>query len=220
MPSGNAFAPVADQWQPLAALLANDGSGASAALTRLSGQRTPLRDLADALHCLCLLHGHFPGPIDAARDRAVAPLAHEWLAEAAQGFAKERDWLTRLVSAVGPMPSTVNQTVTETVIATQRHAIEMLACSDRWGCALGASVALVLDWHDVRGLLDRVGERLGLTPPPVALPTPAASRDVFLASASASNQARAFHFGAQQLLAQQRGLWNLIDARSEARAAA
>lgn len=218
MPSETAFAPLPDGWQPLAALLASDGSGESAALARLSGLRAPLRDIADALHCLCLLHGHHPGPVDIALDRAVAPQARDWLAAAAEGFSGERDWLSRLVAAVGPMPSTANQTATESAIATQRHAIEMLATSDRRGCALGAAAALVMDWHDIRGLLDRTGERLGLTPPASALPTLAASRELLRTAPVAPEQARAFHFGAQQMLAQQRGLWSLIDARAEARA--
>lgn len=220
MPSETAFASLPDGWQPITALLANDGSGASAALARLSSLRAPLRDVADALHCLCLLHGHHPGPIDVARDRAASPLAREWLAIAAEGFAGEREWLARLVAAVGPMPSTVNQVATETAIGTQRHAIGMLAMSDRRGCALGAAAALVMDWHDVRGLLDRVGDRLGLTPPPSRLPTLDASRDLLRAAPITPEQTRAFHFGAQQMLAQQRGLWSLVDARSEARAAA
>lgn len=220
MPSDIAFAPLPDGWQPLTALLANDGSGAAAALARLSSLRAPLRDVADAVHCLCLLHGHHPGPIDTARDRATSPIAREWLAIAADGFAGEREWLARLVSAVGPMPSTVNQIATETAIGTQRHAIEMLATSDRRGCALGAAAALVLDWRDVRVLLDRVGERLGLTPPPSRLPTLAGSRELLRTAPITPEQSRAFHFGAQQMLAQQRGLWSLVDARSEARAAA
>lgn len=220
MPSDIAFAPLPDGWQPLSAMLAQDGSGASSVLARLSGLRAPLRDVADALHCLCLLHGNHPSPIDTARDRAMSPSAGDWLAAAADGFAGEREWLARLVSAVGPMPSTANQVATETAIATQRHALEMLALSDRRGCALGAAAALVLDWHDVRGLLDTVGERLGLTPPPSHLPTLASSRELLGTAPITPAQSRAFHFGAQQLLAQQRGLWNLVDARSEARAAA
>lgn len=220
MPSETVLAALPDGWQPITALLANDGSGASAALARLSSPRAPLRDIADAVHCLCLLHGHRQGPIDAARDRAEAPMAREWLAAAAEGFAGEREWLARLVSAVGPMPSTVNQTAAETAIGTQRHAIEMLVTSERRGCALGAAAALVMDWHDVRDLLDRVGDRLGLVPPPNYLPTLAGSRDLLRTAPITPEQTRAFHFGAQQMLAQQRGLWNLIDARSEARAAA
>lgn len=220
MPSDTAFAPLPDSWQPLAAMLAHDGSGATATLARLSSLRAPLRDVADALHCLCLLHGHQPGPIALARDRAVAPLARDWLAAAADGFAGEREWLVRLVSAVGPMPSTVNQIATETAIGTQRHALEMLATSDRRGCALGAAAALVLDWHNVRGMLDRIGERLALTPPPSRLPTLEASRELLRTAPITPEQTRAFHFGVQQMLAQQRGLWNLVEARSESRAAA
>lgn len=217
MPSETAFATTLDGWQPIAALLTQDGSHSAGAVARLSGARAPLRDVADGLHCLSLLHGHHPGPVDIARDRAISPVARDWLASAAEGFSGERDWLTRLVSTVGPIPSTVNQTVAENTIATQRHALEMLAMSDRRGCALGAAAALVIDWHDIRALLDQVGDRLGLTPPPTRLPTLATSRELLRTSPTTPAQARAFHFGAQQMLAQQRGLWALVDARAEAR---
>lgn len=216
MPSGNVFARQPPGWQPIADLLASDGSGATVTLVRLVAPRTPLRDLADALHCLCLLHGHRPGLIDIARDRDGSPENGERLAEAAAGFSGERDWLTRLIAALGPTPATVNQTAAENAIATQRHALEMLAASDRRGVALGAASALVADWHAVRVALDRIGDRLGLSPPPSALP-PATDFAALFPAAPA--QARAFHFGAQQVLAQQRGLWALVDARAEARGA-
>lgn len=216
MTSGNVFAKAPAAWQPIADLIASDGSAATATLARLGAPRTPLRDLADALHCLCLLHGHRPGLIDIARDRVDGTTTRERLAQAAEGFSGERDWLTRLKAALGPVPATVNQTETETAIATQRHALDMLAASERSGVALGAVTALVIDWHDIRAMLDRIGERLGLAPPPVRLPP---GEDVAMLIPSAPAQARAFHFGAQQVLAQQRGLWALVDARAEARGA-
>lgn len=217
MPSESAFATIPDGWQPIAELLANDGSGAATAVARLAGARTPLRDVADALHCLCLLHGNRPGPVDIARDRAVSPVARQWLAAAAEGVSGERDWLAHLVAAVGPAPSTANQTASESAIAAQRHALEMLAMSERAGCALGAAAALVADWRAIRGLLDRIGDRLGLTPPPVALPNQDISRELLRSTPMTPDQARAFRFGAQQMLAQQRGLWALIETRAEAR---
>lgn len=218
MPSETAFVPAPDAWNPIAALIAADGSAASPALVRLGAPRTPLRDLADAMHCLCLLHGHRPGLIDTALDRATSPVAREWLAEAAEGFSGERDWLTRLTAALGPVPSTTNQTAAENAIATQRHALEMLAMSDRRGCALGAAAAKVSDWRVIRRGLDRVGDRVGLVPPAVRLPTLDRIRDLVTSTPPTPAEARAFHFGAQQMLAQQRGLWALIESRAEARA--
>lgn len=214
MPNGPAFASVTDGWQPIIALLAADGSLRRPGFARLAAPRAPLRDLADAVHCLCLLHGHRPGAIDIALGCATG--AHDWLQSAAVGFAAEREWLARLVSAAGPLPSTPNQTAAESVIATQRHALEMLARSDRQGCALGAAVALVLDWQAMRPGFDRIGERLGLAAPPCQLPDPAAARRV-LALAATPTSARGLRFGAEQLLAQHRGLWSLIDARASAR---
>src|SRR3546814_13313378 len=46
----------------------------------------------------------------------------------------------------------------------------MLAESDRHGCALGASIALTLDWRTIRVLLDISALRLALVPPTCTLP--------------------------------------------------
>src|SRR3546814_4369254 len=46
----------------------------------------------------------------------------------------------------------------------------MLAESDRHGCALGASIALTLDWRTIRVLLDISALRLDLVPPTCTLP--------------------------------------------------
>lgn len=219
MPHDAVFAQIPDGWQPIAALIAADGSAQTPAFARLAGSRPAPRDLADAVHCLCLLHGHRPGVVDIARDHAAVADARAWLSLCADAFAEEREWVARLIVAAGPMPSTVGQTISETAIGQQRHALEVLAASERSGCALGAAAALVIDWHDVRILLDRIGERLGLVPPPRALPGIEASRDRLRAAPLSAGQARAFHFGAQQLLAQQRGLWDLIDSRASARGA-
>src|SRR3546814_9075635 len=46
----------------------------------------------------------------------------------------------------------------------------MLAESDRQGCAMGAAIALTLDWRTIRVLLDISAQRLELSTPRCTLP--------------------------------------------------
>jgi len=178
--------------------------------------REAARDLADAVHLLSSLHGSSPGVIDLARDRPMAADARGWLDMAAAGFAAERAYLMRVVVAAGPLPSTPGQAECEAAVAGQRHAVEMLARSDRNGCALGAAVALVLDWRAIRTVIDAAAQRFGLPLTPPSLPLP--RRTVAAVEAAAAPLPdRAMVFGAQQMLVQHQGLWNLLEARSEAR---
>ncbi|HKX87574.1 MAG TPA: hypothetical protein VJM13_00065, partial [Sphingopyxis sp.] len=105
----------------------------------------------------------------------------------------------------------------EAAVAAQRKAIDMLAESDRHGCALGAAIALTLDWRTIRVLLDISALRLDLVPPTCALPD---LRDTArLAATIAETPAieRAMVFGAQQLITQHSGLWDLMAARTASR---
>jgi hypothetical protein len=98
--------------------------------------------------------------------------------------------------------------------------METLAVSERRGCALGAAMALVLDWAAVRRCLDAAAQRFGVDAPPY----PAADRDSATALADSYADAapvqRALLFGAEQILVQHHGLWDLLEARREARGAA
>ncbi|HEX8380012.1 MAG TPA: hypothetical protein VF619_05635 [Allosphingosinicella sp.] len=204
----------------LLARLAEHGSAVHpyAAGPGLLRSPTAARDLADLIHYLCVLHGRYPGLIDHAAERAVEPEARAWLANATYAFAGERAYLARLAVAAGPVPSTPGAGGTDAAVLGQRHAMETLALSERRGCALGAAMALVLDWTVIRCCLDSAAERLGMEAPAY----PAADRDgvVRLADthgASAPVQ-RALLFGAQQILVQHHGLWDLLEARQQARA--
>ena len=64
------------------------------------------RDQADAVHLLCSLHGHYPGLIEVALQRCPSGEAQEWLSRASESFERERLYLVRLTSAVGPLQST------------------------------------------------------------------------------------------------------------------
>jgi len=185
----------------------------------LTGGREAIRNLADAAHYLCVLHGRFPGVIDHAARKTSHPAALGWLSTAAEAFAAERSLLTRLAVATGPLPSTPGQAECETAVLQQRHALEMLAQSDRGGCALGAAFALALDWRAVRAVLDAAARRVSVEPQACVLPDEEETRTVAMIVAETASFERAMSFGAQQLLAQHRGLWDLLEAREAARAA-
>ena len=203
----------------LRACVAEHGSAAHSyfpLVARASGPHAG-RDLADALHFLCILHGRFPGVIELAANRVVEPAARAWLAAAAEAMADERRLLARLSVAAGPMPSTPGSHASEAAIAAQRGALATLALSDRAGCALGAALAFVADWGPIRTLLDAAAARLSLEPPPARF---GESSELGLVADLAGESAaveRALLFGASQLCHQHSGLWDLLEARERAR---
>ena len=176
------------------------------------------RDLADAVHLLCSLHGRHPGFVALACNRSTDPAARAWLTQAAEDFEHERLYLVRLTSSVGPMPSTPGAAQTEAGLQAQRHALETLASSERHGCALGAAAALAGDWAPIRRLLDRAAARAGVDFSPPALPDPASIAQIVEAVADTPSASRALAFGAEQLLLQNRALFDLLEARASARA--
>jgi hypothetical protein len=178
-----------------------------------------LANLADAIHYLCMLHGRHPGVIDHAAGRVADNAARNWLVQASDGFGAERGFLTKISVAVGPLPSTSGQSVSEAAVIQQRHALEMLAQSDRRGCAMGAAIALVLDWTSIRQVLDMAALRVGIEPKPSLLPDIQTTLAVAEALTGEDDAiARAVQFGARQMLHQHRGLWDLLQARATVRA--
>jgi hypothetical protein len=187
-----------------------------AALLETSGPHAG-RDLSDAVHLLCALHGRYPGLIEIALQLCPAGSTHEWLERASESFERERLYLVRLTSAVGPMPSTPGAAETESSLAAARHALETLAHSERKGCALGAATALVGDWWPIRRLLDHTAARAGLECPAPSLPDEASVLTVIGESCDDPASDRALAFGGEQLLLQHRGLFDLLEARASAR---
>lgn len=187
-----------------------------AALIECAGNHAA-RDLTDAVHLLCNIHGRYPGLIEVAASHCDDPVAGEWLARAAESFERERLYLLRLTAAVGPLPSTPGAAETEASLVAQRHALEILAQSERRGCALGAATALIGDWWPVRRLLDRAAARHGLDCPPPSLPDEASVVSVIERSSCSPAAERALAFGAEQLLLQHRALFDLLEARASAR---
>lgn len=209
--------------QVLEALVAADGTAGHAyvqrALAAPAREAPPsLPALADAAYYLCLLHGRHPGVIDHAATRSTDNAARQWLIQAADAFAAERAYLTQVTVAVGPPPSTAGQSDCEAAVSQQRHALDMLAQSDRKGCAMGAAMALALDWRAVRRLLDRAAIRVGLEPHHCALPDRQVTLAVARAIGGEDGVDRAIQFGARQLLNQHRGVWDLLQARADIRA--
>lgn len=203
----------------LFACVAEHGSGAHpyfASEALLEGPDSA-RNLADAIHFLCALHGRQPGVVDHAFLRAGETGARTWLDTAADSMRAERQFLTRLAVAAGPVPSTPGGAGSETAVNGQRGALATLAQSDRRGCAVGAAFAFAIDWQPVRGLLDATARRLGVEPPIVRL----SADDPLAAIADEAGASpaieRAMLFGAQQLALQHHGLWDLLEARQQAR---
>ena len=176
------------------------------------------RDLADAVHLLCSLHGRHPGLIELACNGTPDGPARAWLSRAAEDFEHERLFLVRLTATVGPLPSTPGAAETEASLQATRHALETLATSERQGCALGAATALVKDWAVIRQILDRAAARAGIDHRLPALPEPSSIAQVADSVADNIAASRALTFGAEQLLLQHRALFDLLEARASARA--
>lgn len=174
-------------------------------------------DIADIAHFLCILHGRHPGVVDHAATKTADILAREWLVEAMDGFSAERSFLTTLTVAAGPITGVRTEDQSNATVLAQRKALEMLSQSDRSGCALGASFALVLDWHAIRPLLEKIAIKLSIEPRAEILPSAEATHILNVALAKASAVERAINFGVDQILTQHRGLWQLLEARRNAR---
>lgn len=201
------------------ARVASDGSARHNYLNSLleaSGRHSG-RDLADAVHLLCSLHGRYPGLIEMALQRCPKGAAQEWLTRASDAFERERLYVVRLTSAVGPLPSTPGAAETEASLVAARHAVETLAMSERDGCALGAATALVGDWWPIRRVLDRAATRAGIESPAPSLPDEASVLRVIEQGTSTPASARALAFGCEQLLLQHRAMLDLLEARADAR---
>jgi hypothetical protein len=208
---------IGGSWGTIATLASVDGTATHAVPRSLSGANVAVRDLADAVHALCWLHGRHPGVVDRAAAHNHQPAAQDWLESAAAAFVGERTYLARLTAVAGPLPSTPGQAESEAAVAGQRHALEMLAQSDRTGCATGAAIAFVLDWAAIRVMLDAAARRFGIEPPAADLPDEMETASLVSALAETPAIERAMAFGAQQILAQHRGLWDLLEARASAR---
>lgn len=206
-----------DASSALFALVDADGTRAHPHAAALARPGADPRDLADAVHLICSLHGRHPGLVDHSAKHHYIDGAKGVLNSVAIAFAKERARIVALAVAAGPLPSTPGQAETEATVAAQRHALDMLAMSARSGCSLGASLALVFDWTAIGRVLRSAGERFGVAMSAPPFPSEIDAEALISTLGGSASVDRAILFGAQQLLAQHRGLFDLLAARAEAR---
>lgn len=171
---------------------------------------------ADIAHFMNVCFGRHPGVIDFAGQKIVEQQAREWLLQAIDAFALERVFLNRLTIAAGPIHRQIGQDRVSALIENQGRSMEMLASSDRSGCPAGAAIAFALDWQKSRPLLDRVALQLGIEAPSCLLPDSEATAALASQLAISGAVQRAMLFGCEQMLGQQRGLWQVISARHHA----
>lgn len=176
-------------------------------------------DIADIAHFLCVLHGGHPSVVDHAATKTADPIARDWLIQAIEGFTAERAFITKLTVSAGPILGLSIEDQSNAAVLAQRKALEMLSQSDRNGCALGASFALVLDWQAVRPLLEKIAIKLGVEPRSVILPSAEATDALSCELSKSSSVERAISFGVDQILTQHRGFWQLLEARRNAQSA-
>ncbi|WP_336868426.1 DUF6975 family protein [Sphingomonas sanguinis] len=203
-----------DRRGDIRAIMARLGSAGHPHVQSLLLPHVLLHDLTDAVHAVCAVHGNHPCMIDYAMARGIELDTLPWLIGSSNAFSNERAFLAHLTSAAGPLPSTPGQAQTDAALTQLRQTLEMLANSDRRGCATGAVSALILDWRSIRQILSQAAMRFGVSTPPSTLPEPLLDCED---DESAIGLARARGFGATQLLGQHRGLWDLLEARASAR---
>jgi hypothetical protein len=175
------------------------------------------RNLADAVHFFCSIHGRCPGVIDHAITHSANPVARAWLISMLEGFSVERAFLARLTVEAGPIPSTLGAESVEATLLSQRHALDMLAQSERDGCAIGAAMALIIDWGHIRKTLNAAGDRFEVKPPDFRFTDTSEIKYLADSLGASPNVERALLFGAQQIMLQHHGLWDLLESRQLAR---
>ncbi len=196
--------------KPLAAFLGDRGERPD---LRVHAKNARVALLADIAHFINISHGRHPGIIDHAAHKIVDDAARKWLVEAIDGFVAERAYLNKLTVVAGPIRRQNGQDKITALISGQSKNFEMLATSDRKGCPAGAAIAFVIDWHQTRSLLNAVALHVGLEAPSVTLPSIISCTQLADQLGKDQGYRRAMGFGSDQLLAQQRGLWQLIAAR-------
>lgn len=187
-----------------------------------SGSRPDLRStakaarvalLADIAHFMHISHGRHPGIIDYAAHKIGDIAARDWLIQAIDGMAAERVFLNKLTVTAGPIRRLNGQDKVNAILENQAKSFQMLSTSDRKGCPAGAAIAFIVDWHQTRNLLIMVADESGVQTTPLLSPSVGACAELVRQLDDGAAYRRAMAFGAQQILAQQRGLWQLIVAR-------
>lgn len=215
----SATSPQSSAGGRLLACVAKRGSGSNpyfASADLLTGPDSN-RNLADAVHFLCAVHGRYPGVVDLAATRSAG--AQPWLGRTARAFSAERAFVARLAVEAGPLPPTPGAAGAEGALLSQRRALDMLAQSEREGCALGAALALIADWGRIRLVLNTAASRFGTAAPTSQLIDEDAIAAIADEAGASPLVERAMLFGAEQIMLQHHGLWDLLEARQLARSA-
>ncbi|APG62750.1 hypothetical protein LPB140_08055 [Sphingorhabdus lutea] len=172
---------------------------------------------ADICHFLNLCHGQQPGVVDYAENKITGDEAKIWAAKAAIGFGKERDLLNQLTIAAGPPARQAGHDMALHLTQDQPKNLAMLASSDRKGCALGCAMGFVADWHIIRDLLNSLSMKFDLPKSELTLPSIAETMEICVIEGNGPALQRAIRFGFEQVCAQQKGFWAIIDARHQQR---
>src|SRR3546814_8467083 len=75
---------------------------------------------------------------------------------------------------------------------------------------------LFRSWAAIRDLLDLAATRFGIDVAPGTLPIPADTTTLLATAFTSPAVERAILFGTEQVLAQHRGLWGLLESRADA----
>lgn len=203
----------------LTSLVGGEGSATHAWLhsAELNAGKDATRNLSDMLHLLTMLHGPQPGLIELVADHNVWPGGDAWLADAARGFANERGNLGSLIVAAGPVPSTPGEASTVSAILAQRQAMATIARSDRFGCAIGAVVGLLLDWLPIRAAMETAAARLNVPFTAIRLPSEDDTADMLATMPEMARLERTLVFGARQMMLHHQCLLDLLATRASAR---
>ncbi|WP_411290714.1 DUF6975 family protein [Sphingorhabdus sp.] len=203
---------VDGSWSVVAPLVHFLNDGPLRPPLRSPGKNARAALLADISHFMHILHGRHPGLIEYASQNAD-DAAQPWLMKAMDGMLAERIYLYKLTVTAGPIRRLPGQDKISSLVECQAKNFQMLATSGRQGCSSGAAIAFVLDWHQTRPLLDIVAQEMGLMPKSLVLPSVLECQQLAEKLNPDVGYRRAMAFGADQTLAQQRGLWQLIVAR-------
>lgn len=208
-----------DRGDLLTSLVAGEGSATHAWLhsPELNASADATRNLSDMLHLLTMLHGPQSGLIELVAEHNVWPGGDAWLAQAARGFANERGNLGQLIVAAGPVPSTPGEAATMSALLAQRQAMATIARSDRFGCAIGAVVGLLLDWLPIRAVMETAAERLNVPFAPLRLPSEEETAQVLASMPEQPRLERTLVFGARQIMLHHQCLLDLLATRAGAR---
>lgn len=199
-------------------LLQNQGSSQHPFQRRLRADGFVELDsaLIDAVRHIAFIHGRFPGLFEEAQRNSPPSAEYSgWLRAMAADFSRERLMLAKLL-AHSPSSQAQPTSIAEQ-LSFEAFGRDLLALSrsERPGCALGAAIALALDWNSIRAVLDRASALFEYSAPPTSMPS---DEEIFekLVNLDPALE-RALLFGANELLLRHERLWGILEARHWAR---